>query len=89
MFIYFDIKKLQLPSNNPYVAYIGDVDHMLKFPKERSRRIGTLGVNNPSVMTLEAFRDCYKHTRYGCDPVYIFTIEMLEIKRSDKKFRGN
>lgn len=61
---------------------------MLKFPKDRSRRIGTLGVNNPSVMMLEAFRDSYKHTRYSSDPVIMFTIEMLDIKRSDKKFRG-
>lgn len=62
---------------------------MLKFPKDRLRRIGSTNATNPPISTLEAFRDCFKNTRYGSmDPVFNSTIEMHEIKHRDKKYRG-
>lgn len=80
---------MQLPLNNPYIGLIGEGDQMLKFPKDRLRRIGATNATNPPISTLEAFRDCFKNIRYGSlDPVFISTIEMHEIKHSDKKYRG-
>lgn len=66
---------------------MGDVECMMKFPKERSRRV----INSPSTVpstTLEAFKDiCGQVPSNNVDPVVVFTMEMYDIKRSERKCR--
>ncbi|KAK5639276.1 hypothetical protein RI129_011768 [Pyrocoelia pectoralis] len=76
-----------LDTNNPYLNFIGDTEFMMKFSRDYSRRLPSTGIMQPMV-TLEAFRDIYPHIQ-SChsDPVVLFTIEMQEMKRNDKKYK--
>ncbi|KAF5284426.1 hypothetical protein FQR65_LT13560 [Abscondita terminalis] len=81
------LTRSSLDAKNPYVNFIGDVDFMMKFSRDHTRRISTTAIIQPMV-TLEAFWDVYPsfplcHT----DPVVLFTLEIQEMKRNDKKHK--
>lgn len=61
---------------------------MMKFPnKDRTRRLLT---DTQPVAILEVFRDSYRSIPpFHNDPVVVFGVEMQELKRTDKKHRGN
>ncbi|KAK4871539.1 hypothetical protein RN001_015663 [Aquatica leii] len=81
------LTRSSLDAKNPYLNYIGDVEFMMKFSKDHTRRIPTTAIIQPMV-TLEAFWDVYPSFQsYHTDPVVLFTLEMQEMKRADKKHK--
>lgn len=81
---------LQFSSNNPYLSCVSDVESIVKLPKDRSKRANSNNPNTVPLTTLEAFKDAYGATPLNnVDPVVAFAVEMFEIKKSDRKSRGN
>lgn len=82
-------RKSMFSTNNPYMNCIGDIDHMMKFPKDRTRRLMGHSIGSPLPQTtIEAFKDMYVHKPVeNVDPVVAFTIEMNNLKKVDKRHR--
>ncbi|XP_017776135.1 PREDICTED: protein SZT2-like [Nicrophorus vespilloides] len=71
--------------NNPYLNCIGDVEAMKRCPKDKSKKVVPL-----DNVFLESFRNNYKHLHVDClDTVAMFTLEMSEIRKANKKHRDD
>ncbi|XP_025829072.1 KICSTOR complex protein SZT2-like [Agrilus planipennis] len=83
------LSRKTIPSTNPYFCAVGDVEAVLKFSKDKNKRGSISSTNNPiSFGALDVFRDAF-HNIKQCynDPVAIFTMEMHELKKTDKKHK--
>lgn len=65
-----------------------DVDCMLKFPKERSRRSSANAMISIPPL-LDAFKDTYRIITPYVDTTITNMLEMCDIKQSEKKFKGS
>ncbi|CAH1153732.1 unnamed protein product [Phaedon cochleariae] len=79
-------RKIFMIPTNPYASLIGLREAMLAFPKDHSHKRIQPTYNLPA--TLEAFRDNFRICEHpAADPVVTFTIEMREMKNTEKRNR--
>lgn len=62
----------------------------MKYSRDRSRRPPPVGLSSQPMAMLEVFRDTHKYLKpCHADPVVVFVVEMQELKRTEKKYKGN
>ncbi|GJQ67112.1 hypothetical protein Trydic_g21981 [Trypoxylus dichotomus] len=75
-------------SNNPYVGSLTDVDCMLKFPKEKTRRSSSNAIVAIPPL-LDAFKDTYRIITPYVDTTITNMLEMCDIKQSEKRLKDD